>query len=73
MNSKTYREDNYVICPFYKKESSTEIKCTGIVGVHTTTDFNSKKAKEYHKEDFCCGNYNGCPICQENMKNEEAF
>lgn len=70
---KTYREDSYVKCPFYKKESFTEIKCTGIIGTHTTSDFKNKAKKEEHKFDFCCGNYHGCPICQEIEKNEEAI
>ena len=58
----TYKEDEYVICPFYKKEDPTEIKCAGIVGKATTNSFGCKKEKDEHKADFCNALYRSCPV-----------
>jgi len=61
-NSNHYRQDAYVLCPYYCKEAPVEIKCLGICGSHTVNIFESRKAKVDFKEDFCCGNYKACPL-----------
>jgi len=69
---KAYKEDSYVSCPYYRKESDIEVKCEGIVGTHTVSVFRSKKDKEEHKYDFCCGCFKACPISIElEMKDED--
>lgn len=62
MSSTQYREDSYVKCPYYRKESPIEIKCVGICGDHTTNTFENKKAKQGYKEDFCRGYFWNCPL-----------
>lgn len=62
MSSTQYREDPYVECPYYRKESPAEIKCTGICGDHTTNTFANKKTKQGYKEEFCCGFFFNCPL-----------
>jgi hypothetical protein len=60
-----YKEDSYVICPYYRKETPIEIKCGGGVGSHTINVFKSRRAKEAYKEDFCCTYaFEGCAINQ---------
>lgn len=61
---RRYREDWRMKCPFYRKESPTEIKCAGIVGTHTTNTFRTKEEKREHKYDFCNGNFFACPLYQ---------
>lgn len=62
MSSTHYKEDAYVKCPYYKKESSIEVKCEGICGTHTINFFESGKAKQDYKEDFCMELYWNCPL-----------
>lgn len=62
MSGTQYREDPYVECPYYRKESPVEIKCVGICGEHTTNTFSNKKSKQLHKDDFCCGFYFNCSL-----------
>ena len=62
--TSSYKEDEYVLCPFYCKESPIEVKCLGIYGTHTITVFRSKREKNDHKYDFCCGNYAACVYYQ---------
>lgn len=62
MSSTKYRQDPYVTCPYYTKESSIEVKCFGICGDHTVNSFENKKAKQEFKDDFCCGYYWNCPL-----------
>jgi len=64
MASTQYKEDEYVRCPFYTKESPIEIKCTGYYGMHSVEVFRDKKQKAEHKYDFCCGNYTACMLYQ---------
>lgn len=67
---RKYREDSYVVCPFYRSENSMEIRCSGIVGDFTTSTFQTKSEKERFKTDFCCSKcYLGCPVFQA----EEVF
>lgn len=61
-SSKHYKQDSYVVCPYYCKEAPVEIKCVGICGTHTLSIFANSKKKDDHKADFCCGNYHACPI-----------
>lgn len=56
-----YKQDDYVKCPYYCKESPVDVKCIGICGTHTIQCFESGKAKESYKEDFCIGYYWNCP------------
>lgn len=60
--SHHYKEDPYVMCPYYCKDAPIEIKCKGLCGSHTLNVFENGKAKRLYKEDFCCGNYQGCPL-----------
>lgn len=64
MSGTKFKADEYVRCPYYCKESSIDIRCAGIIGIHTTSDFPSRKAKEEYKAEYCCtyGFYQGCPI-----------
>ena len=57
-----YKEDEHAICPFYRKESYTEIKCEGLIGTHTTNTFANRKEKEHFKSDFCSGFYWNCKM-----------
>lgn len=59
----SYREDGDVQCPYYCRENSIGIKCQGLCGTHTLSQFTSKKEKEEYKEDFCIGYYWNCPLC----------
>lgn len=61
-NKTKYKEDPYVLCPFYRKETPIQVKCAGICGTHTINDFNSSKDKQFYKDDFCCGYYWNCPL-----------
>lgn len=61
MPSTKYKEDGYVACPYYCKESSIEIKCVGACGPHAAQIFVTKNDKESYKYDFCCGFYWNCP------------
>lgn len=56
-----FKQDSYVNCPYYCKEAATEIKCVGICGSHTIQSFDSGKAKQEFKYDFCIGYYWNCP------------
>lgn len=64
MSRGKYNEDSYVRCPFYCKESSLDIRCDGIIGNHTTSDFTSVADKQAYKDDFCCGLFQSCMIYQ---------
>lgn len=59
--STKFKEDAYVLCPYYRKEAAIEIKCSGICGTHTMQIFESGKAKREFKEDFCMSLYQNCP------------
>ena len=65
MPGSQFREDDYVRCPFYTKETPIEVRCVGYYGEHDTRSFRSKAEKEDHKEDFCCGNFYACVHYQE--------
>lgn len=65
-----YRQDSYVVCPYYCKESPIQIKCSGLCGRHTIQEFDSKKEKEAFKEDFCLGYYWNCPCYRGLIENE---
>jgi len=69
MHTKNYKEDEYVLCPFYKNESALEIRCEGIVSLINASIFATKAAKDEHKEEHCIGLYRTCPIYQELEKN----
>ncbi len=57
------KEDSYVVCPYYRKEDPISIKCAGVIGEHTISEFFNKKAKEEYKDNFCKEKtYAGCPI-----------
>ena len=72
MPGKTkYRQDSYVRCPYYCKESPIDIKCVGICGSHTINEFSSGREKIAWKEDFCIGNYQGCPLCISLIEDEK--
>lgn len=64
MSDTRFKEDEFVRCPYYCKESSTDIRCAGLLGMHTTHDFFNKKAKEEYKKDFCCSLYMSCMVYQ---------
>ena len=69
-SGKRFKEDWRVRCPFYRKESPTEIRCAGLCGTHTTNTFRNRLEKEEHKYDFCNGIYTSCPLyiaIDENM------
>lgn len=61
-NVNTYYKDRYVPCKYYRKESSTQIKCLGLCGTHTCNIFPSKAEKVEYKGDFCKGCYWNCPL-----------
>ena len=58
------KEDVYVMCPFYHKDSPIEIRCDPLAGMLTTLMFHNKREKEEHMEDFCNGSYMACPLYQ---------
>ena len=61
-NVNTYNKDRYVPCKYYRKESSTEIKCLGLCGSHTCNVFKTKDEKIEYKMEFCKGFYWNCPL-----------
>ena len=62
-NVYTYKEDEHVRCPYYKRESPTEVRCAGLSGrTQTTNTFRTKADKEDFKEDFCNGFYWNCSL-----------
>ena len=63
-HDRRYKEDEYVVCPFYKREGDLEIKCEGIVSDVLTNRFKNAKQKENHKEQCCMNNYGACSICK---------
>lgn len=67
-----YKEDVYVMCPYYTKESATEIRCKGLIGLHCTHDFASCQDKEAYKEDFCSSLYTSCPLYLDLQQDELA-
>lgn len=69
--STKYKEDAYVKCPYYRKESAIEIKCVGICGIHTMQCFESGKAKQLYKDDFCIGFYWNCPCYQALVEDDK--
>jgi len=58
----TYQRDPYVKCKYYRKESSTDIKCLGVCGTHTINTFVTKADKKEYKADFCNGYMWNCPL-----------
>lgn len=73
MSGTQYKEDEYVRCPFYCKESPTDIKCMGLCGDHTISTFPSRRAKEDFKYDFCCSIYTACPLFQAILEQQESM
>jgi hypothetical protein len=65
-----YKDDPYVMCPYYCKESAIEIRCMGIIGLHCTHDFKSAADKQEYKDDFCCGLYTSCPLFLDLQQDE---
>lgn len=61
MPGTRFKQDSYVECPYYCKETPIEIKCKGICGTHTLQIFRSKKEKDDFKDNFCCSCFKGCP------------
>lgn len=60
-----YREDTYVLCPYYRGDIGINIRCVGIIGVCTTSSFPTKRDLTDFKDDFCrCKSYQACPIYQ---------
>lgn len=70
MPGSQYRSDDHVKCPYYTKESPTDLRCSGIIAQHTTHDFRNKREKQEYKSDFCNGLYTSCIIYQ--ILDEEA-
>lgn len=62
MTSKRFREDEFVKCPFYRKEDAITIKCDGICGEHTLNSFRNGAAKDDWKDEFCIGYYWNCRL-----------
>lgn len=66
-----FEKNPYTICPFFYRETGTEIKCKdtgdlaggmGLVGEGTVSCFACKQDKDDHKADFCNGTYQGCEV-----------
>lgn len=57
-----FKQDPYVKCDYYCKETAIEIKCKGICGRHTVNVFESGQDKKDYKDDFCNGLYWNCPL-----------
>ncbi len=73
MQKTKYREDKYVRCPCYHKESATAIKCDSCCGGSCDmTVFRSEHAKDEYKEDFCAGNYLACPKYQTIAEDDDG-
>lgn len=54
-----------VECPYYLAETKNVIECEGIMrGSTIRSKFRSLKNKAEHAEDFCAGNFYGCPLYQ---------
>lgn len=61
MPGTRFKQDSYVRCPYYCKETQIEVKCMGMCGEHTVHTFKSIAEKQDFKEDFCTGCYYNCP------------
>lgn len=59
-----FDRDKMALCPFYRRESATQIKCDPIVGRFNLIDFATAAEKKDYKEDFCKGLYQSCAIYQ---------
>lgn len=65
MSTRYDQRDPYVVCPYYRRESPTDIKCVGLIGTHTISCFANSRDKVEYKEDFCkFGNYRACALYQ---------
>lgn len=52
-----------VLCPFYKDETRNSIRCEGIVSAACVNNFADVNGKRAHKRNYCCSNYQNCPLC----------
>lgn len=67
---KRYREDSYAVCPYYKKESTTEIKCCSALGNQNMTIYGSERQKDAIKVRYCNNikNHTTCPVYEMLLK-----
>ena len=63
-HNRRYKEDEHVVCPFYKRECDIEIKCEGVVSEIISNWFRTKASKEEHKELYCMNNFRRCELCE---------
>lgn len=72
MPSGSYRQAD-VLCPFYASDNGkTSIACEGILPKTTMiTRFRRPKKYEFHIENACSGDYEGCVIYKILMKKYE--
>lgn len=71
MNMSTqYIAAPHVECTYYRKESTTNIRCAGLIGEHTTTIFASEDDKKTYKVKYCRGNCEDCLLYRE-LENEK--
>lgn len=66
-----FEKNPYTVCPFFYRETATEIKCkdigdraggAGLIGEATVSCFATKADKDDHKADFCNGCCQGCEV-----------
>lgn len=71
--SSQFRQNEYVRCPYFRRESATEIRCCGLCGSVTTQTFENSKGKQDWCRDFCMDpkTYEGCPMYQALAQEEE--
>jgi hypothetical protein len=68
-----YREDSYAVCPFYRKSSSLDIRCEGIIGMHLTSDFSTTQSRAQFMQDFCDNfGFSRCPLYHSIMRKYDS-
>ena len=71
--SSQFRQNDYARCPYFRRESATEIRCSGLCGSATTQTFENSQGKQEWCRDFCMDmkTYEGCPMYQALAQEED--
>lgn len=68
-----FKKDDYVLCPFYKKEDPITIRCEGLTNdSRLALQFTTKEKRVKYQDAFCRTNcYKKCKIHEMLMKKYE--
>jgi len=57
--------DQYVLCPYYKRDAPCGVSCEGPAeGTSTTIHFQSRETKLQYMAVYCEDNYPACMVCK---------